>query len=936
MYKFKSAILSIAIACAIAPLSAQDWGDKFKESEIIRGQWTDADGNTQDFPRCFNIDADQSEGIEYTLENMMKLFGKGGLMLDNNNNLDTIMTSPVTTGTDLVHIARGGKVCIDFFFGAGNWGNRLCYFYVAPDNKVEDNPGQIAKDLADGKIPTFCITNQMRAKDLIKYKSANGNGDWQPIPVNDELGKYFKGYYENDSNSDNKSVKGTKFTLKYYGENYNETPTEDFPKGTRIYFFLLTYNDNDWDGFGDKDNNTSKPFSIKFASRKINRAFGNQGNWANNNKGQEMQTKYGEGIIASAAINFWFTSSAGEAINLNILTWEDKTQADDSDWDFGDVAFALHGVNNPVIDISDESQIRLSVAPWSSFDPSTSVNSYAHWLDIINNDQQPIYSNELQSPSFYTDSEGKGHIRPGYTQIAINCSYDMSDNAIANGLIVIKKECVEVEGRVDGNFNSDDLVNPNGIYRLSYAYTPDTDVDITTLNYNKFTDDYVRGDNDAEIIPLRNMPVKYQTNDMCGNHWWYEYQLVFALRDGRKRTSNKDAVLIPRSEILVEPRGELSEIDFGKNETKHFVSDNELAIINNLTYLTIRIPRIETFNDKDILRSIVISGTKPLNVAPEVKPDENRDGHNWHVGNDNILFEVFKRPNGSTEEWEIRTPDGSPYSFEYIGETFFDEADWLVFATTIPCDVTVHAAYFTEFLDKHGKYIKNYYGIRPMSAKLPELNLNVNLEEYGVSWDDHDIEKDIWPFLFKASTEWTIEGLDNTDGILFNQWRSYNDATFVWNNKPGARLNIAHGTDATNGSIPADTYNRWIVGTSGAENGLNHTDNRWTNADILCQPYQAQRTVNAEYLLRAYVPSHAKWLKDNNRNASRSGGYYVLETRANANGSQPVITGIEDVADDTCDAPAVYHNLQGIRITDPEPGQLYIVVRGNKIFKEIF
>lgn len=44
--------------------------------------------------------------------------------------------------------------------------------------------------------------------------------------------------------------------------------------------------------------------------------------------------------------------------------------------------------------------------------------------------------------------------------------------------------------------------------------------------------------------------------------------------------------------------------------------------------------------------------------------------------------------------------------------------------------------------------------------------------------------------------------------------------------------------------------------------------------------------------------------------------------------------GISDIVTDSSDAPAVYYNLQGIKVANPENG-IYIVRRGNKVSKEI-
>ena len=46
-------------------------------------------------------------------------------------------------------------------------------------------------------------------------------------------------------------------------------------------------------------------------------------------------------------------------------------------------------------------------------------------------------------------------------------------------------------------------------------------------------------------------------------------------------------------------------------------------------------------------------------------------------------------------------------------------------------------------------------------------------------------------------------------------------------------------------------------------------------------------------------------------------------------------SGVEAVEAVVADAPAVYYNLQGMRVAAPEAGQLYIVDRAGKISKEI-
>ena len=46
--------------------------------------------------------------------------------------------------------------------------------------------------------------------------------------------------------------------------------------------------------------------------------------------------------------------------------------------------------------------------------------------------------------------------------------------------------------------------------------------------------------------------------------------------------------------------------------------------------------------------------------------------------------------------------------------------------------------------------------------------------------------------------------------------------------------------------------------------------------------------------------------------------------------------GIMDIEEDNANEPKVYYNLQGIRVDNPQPGQIYIIKRGRKSFKTIY
>lgn len=70
-----------------------------------------------------------------------------------------------------------------------------------------------------------------------------------------------------------------------------------------------------------------------------------------------------------------------------------------------------------------------------------------------------------------------------------------------------------------------------------------------------------------------------------------------------------------------------------------------------------------------------------------------------------------------------------------------------------------------------------------------------------------------------------------------------------------------------------------------------------------------------------------------------NGDWYTIEN-ADTSIKLPAdfdLLGVSDVTvDDNADAPARIYNLQGIPVNNPEAGQVYIVVRGNRSTKVIF
>lgn len=909
-------------------------------------QWADNEGNTKThkYPSCYLLDlsaeGDVQTGRGYILKDIVPMFGPDGLLKDKNNNLSRLNDSPLMTGTEIVHEATGGPVEVDFVFGSGGFGNRLCYYYApanSDDKAVDRVPQALVNAFANNEIPTFCIDPQMRtSKHMERYKK-NADGEWEKLDKsqyefrNDHLGAVIDlGPETNYGGWGDDRITGKKFRLKYFGENYEKEASDYFPAGTRIYFFLVTYNDDQWNG--DDENETREPYSVKFASRKLNAEFGTQGNWWNLSNHKEYGEKYGTGVMAAAAINFWFVDSdTGVPVNLNLLSWEDRVQPEknsggdykaNSDYDMGDVAFALYGVKNPVTDISESDPVKLRVDPWSSYTPEDNTNHYTHWLNILNDGNSPLRSGDLQPMTF---KDGK--IEPSYTWVSISQYENDGDTERPVGFLVIRKTAT-LDGRSEGNYQTTDLIDQNLKIKLDYTFAKNYGQDLSGAIFSTLQNEFTRGLDDLTPLDFSKFVYEYKLNvKATGSHSYkYGYRMSFALNGGKIRTTNIDKVMIPRSDIIVEPRGTVSQLDLTQSEEKHF--DGKLSPINNRVYVTVRCSNVIDMEGKDKIKALVLSGTSEL---------KHYKGENIPDVSDNILCVLTQGENGV---WSIAKNNKG---YKLAGYSVHDDACWVVLeADRLPSE-EIHAAIFTQFTDvKNNQIDNNFYGMAPKTCQLPAVKLDVDINHIGVAWDDG--KENVYPSVYQAATSWSVDGFDDASGIIFSQWRAYNDGYYKWNDAEKPYLNILYGSEPRTGTVPADFYNSWLTYPetsvdASAANQLTFTDGKWNNADVLVQPYNSNMQVDADYLLRAYYqPAAPENLQivpqslaaQNNVNAN----YVVLEATQSASAHQKFLTGIENITSEN-DQPRFY-NLQGIRVSAPQHGEVYIVVRGAKVSKEIF
>lgn len=973
--KHKSAlslILFTAFSCTIyaQESAAQGWEQNehiTKLTKIELGQWTVPDtvenqwrdkyGNTEfhNYPSCYLLDlkegSDVTPGKSYVLKDMAEMFGPEGLLKDAHDNLDRLMQSPLMSATRLVYTAKGGPVDVDYMFGSGGFGNRLCYFYVPADSEYDKTTLSVAQTLADNKIPTFCIADQMRTS-IHMDRFEKQNGEWTKINEvvgNSALGDKLKDATDNYGGWGDNLITGKRFRLKYFGDDYTGEPTDDFPAGTRIYFFLATYNQYGWNGVADEG---VKPYSIKFAYRQLNREFGSQGKWDFEHipAHKKKYDTYGPGIFAAAAVNFTYTDSEqGTLQNVQFLTWEDFVQPDDTgkvgDFDMGDVGFGLYGVKNPLFDVISESTIKLQAIQeakdyqdqFEGDNKGAWKNAYRYKFNLTNGDENgenKVYSRGLQPVTFTQDNAvtGEGHFNPAYTWASIRRFTDDSEVGEVVKFVVIKKTASLPKEWKRAPI-VEDLNNPDLIYSIQYAMTDTYDETKVPETWDgkwyidgqeKDCFEHRRGNEiDKTALPLEKMTSLYhdavETLNPEGKYinskrFW----MMFAFRDGIRVRTNESAVASPRAEVVIEPRGTAETIDLDGIETKHLESLDGLAPIDNRTFFTLTYnPQTELYG-KEHISALFIVNEEGKRFC-KIKYDKEKS--QWvtvvetpnHADNQNPDFKILKvidDESATRRHFVLSTNLAPDKKFGVMVETERDL--WFDGVSVIK---------------------NNTFGGYPAECQMPTLSFDkADLYKNGVC--EHGGKQS---YVMYVNTEWSLKGASVPGQPVFSQWRTYNNPAYPWDNKESAYLNILYDNQAATGTIPAEAYENWL---GSYDNELISTgDGSWKNHDILAQLNEGVTDVNGEYVVRAYFPSTPailpKLMKAKAAEAPVNTSYVVLEAKKPFNAVRNELTTVIETITADADAPAVYYNLRGQRVAAPVAGELYIVRRGTQVSKEI-
>lgn len=466
-------------------------------------RWTQTEGSEwHDLPTFKMLDfnaANATDGRTYRWKDVEGLLGQGGLLEDENrDNLVNIYASPLMTSTNLVYEAQGGKpVTVDYMFSSAAFGSRLGYFYVkAGDTRTT---AELCQALSKHEIPTYAVTNEMRAGKHITRISSDGNHK----VGNSDLGKIGKPGTEQESWKDD-SFRGKKFTLKYYGDNYADEALDNFPEGTKIYFYLATYNTPDELTLNPvkDDGSLRDPDSFVFSSRELNKEFGTLGNWrkSSNDVHKEYHKMFGAGIKGAVAVNYEYTDANNQVQDLNLLCWEDWSQNDE--FDMNDVVFALDGVKKIKTNDGKLPEIQLEGKRVSVYNAETGKNEYKHLLKVSPKDavNDPLRSRHLQiipvgESAFNTPIYIS---RIDYTADGRRFTSKDFGNGCAK-TIVLRKIAYDSNGSeltiTEDNKNNSDI-------RYKIYYTVLDNQYAAGSGWKQLTDFYTRGESDDEIIDL--------------------------------------------------------------------------------------------------------------------------------------------------------------------------------------------------------------------------------------------------------------------------------------------------------------------------------------------------------------------------------------------------------------------------------------------------
>ncbi|MBD5228648.1 MAG: hypothetical protein HDS69_01175 [Bacteroidales bacterium] len=227
------------------------------------------------------------------------------------------------------------------------------------------------------------------------------------------------------------------------------------------------------------------------------------------------------------------------------------------------------------------------------------------------------------------------------------------------------------------------------------------------------------------------------------------------------------------------------------------------------------------------------------------------------------------------------------------------------------------------------------YGWVPSKAEehvVPELSHN-GVESHEWRWSATDIE---YFLQSKANTNLqdAAPGHAEAGEILYSQWAKVSAAD------PELRISTYAVTEGQQGQTTAfnETFSDHNNSDKNHNPELNYTaSDKSAHTATLHALHSTEGKVSYEITTRAYIPVLPAGFTAAGK--ARAAGelapsYLVAEnTTTGVTADEPTVTGVENVEINDEDGEAVYFNLQGVQVTNPESGHVYIMRRGAKATK---
>ena len=228
------------------------------------------------------------------------------------------------------------------------------------------------------------------------------------------------------------------------------------------------------------------------------------------------------------------------------------------------------------------------------------------------------------------------------------------------------------------------------------------------------------------------------------------------------------------------------------------------------------------------------------------------------------------------------------------------------------------------------------YGWVPSKATegyiLPELSHN-GVESHKWIWSADDIE---YFLQSKANTDLQDAAPAHAEAgeILYSQWAKVKAAD------PELRISTYAVTEGQQGQTTAfnETFSDHNNSDKNHNPELNYTaSDKSAHTATLHALHSTDGKVSYEITTRAYIPVLPAGFTAAGK--ARAAGelapsYLVAEnTTTGVTADEPTVTGVENVEINDEDGEAVYFNLQGVQVTNPESGHVYIMRRGAKATK---